>query len=148
MSVNAQNFYTRDLHWLAVACFPKNLRSHVAWCSARGGKNVELLLIHDSRQSEVRDQQIRVVLWCSEKKVLRLQVSMYDAVVVKICNCGQGCSHEVGRVGFVVVAFATDAIEELASKREVSDKVDCRDGQLCAFFLEPRRVVRLFMVSK
>jgi hypothetical protein len=96
---------------------------------------VELLLIHNSRQSEIRNQQIRVVLRCSEKKVLGLQISMYDAVVVEVCDSGQGCTHEVGRVGLVIVAFATDAVEELASKREVSDKVDCRDGQLCAFLV-------------
>lgn len=45
-----------DLHWLAVAALFEDLRCHVSWRSAGCGQDVELLLVHDPRQSEVGNQ--------------------------------------------------------------------------------------------
>jgi hypothetical protein len=50
---------------------------------------------------------------------------MYDAMVVEICNGGEGRAHEIGGVGFVVVTLSADAVEQLASKRKIGDQVDC-----------------------
>jgi hypothetical protein len=50
---------------------------------------------------------------------------MYDTVIVEVGDSGESCSNQVGGVGFVVVAFSADAVKQLASKREVGNKVDC-----------------------
>ena len=109
------------LHRFAVSSLAENLRCHVTWCSARRGQDVELLLIHNARQSKVGNQQIGIVFWCSEQQILRLQVSMHDAVVVEVCDSRECGTDKVASVGFVVVALSADAVEELASKREVGD---------------------------
>jgi hypothetical protein len=80
---------------------------------------VELFLVHDSRQSEIGNQQIRIILRGSEQEILWLQVSMYNTMVVEIGNSGESRSHQVGGIGFIVVTFSADAIKKLASKRKV-----------------------------
>lgn len=103
---------------------PENLRRHVAWRTAGCCEDVELLLVHDTRKSEIGDKQIGIVLWCSEQQVLRLQISVHDTVVVEICDCRESSPDQVAGVGFVVVSLTTDAVEELASKRKVGDQID------------------------
>jgi hypothetical protein len=49
---------------------------------------------------------------------------MYDAMVVEICNGGEGRAHEIGGVGFVVVTLSANAVEKLASKRKIGDEVN------------------------
>jgi hypothetical protein len=85
---------------------------------------VELFLVHDTRQSKVGDQQISIVLWRPEEQVLRLQIAMYDAVVVEIRDGRESGSNEVRSVGFVVIAFSADAVEQLAAERKIGDEVD------------------------
>lgn len=80
-----------------------------------------MLLIHNSRESEIGDKQVGIVLWCSEQKVLWLQVPVHDTVVMEICDGRQCGSNQVTGIGFVVVAFATDAVKELAAKGKVGD---------------------------
>lgn len=55
---------------------------------------MKLFLIHDPRQSKVGYQKIRVVFWGSEQEVLRLQISMDDTMVVKVCDGREGRSNE------------------------------------------------------
>lgn len=57
---------------------------------------------------------------------------MYYAVIVKICDSGEGCSNQIGSVRLVVVAFSTDAIEQLSSKCEIGYEVNCKQYQLCS----------------
>jgi hypothetical protein len=109
------------LHWLAMAGLPEYLRCHVAWSTAGCGENVKLLLVHDAREPKISNQQIGVVLWCSEQQVLWLQISVHNSVVMKICDCRQRSPNQIAGVGFVVISFATDAVKELASKRQISD---------------------------
>ena len=103
--------YRNFLHWLAVTSLPEDFRRHVAWCSTSCCQHVELLLVHNPRQSKISDQQIGVIFWRSKKKVFWFQVTMDNAVIVQIGDSGEGGSDEVTGVGFVVVAFPTDAIE-------------------------------------
>jgi hypothetical protein len=112
------------LHRFAVSSFAEDLRCHVTWRSACRCQDVELLFIHNSRQPKVGNQQIGIVFWCSEQEVLRLQVSMYDAVVVKVCDSRKRGTDEITSVRFVIVALSADAVEKLASKRKVGDKVN------------------------
>lgn len=86
---------------------------------------MKLLLVHDSRKSKIGDKQISIVLWCSEQQVLWLQISVHDTVVVEICDSRKSSPDQVAGIGFVVVSLATDAVEELASKRKVGDQIDC-----------------------
>jgi hypothetical protein len=82
---------------------------------------VELLLIHNSWQSKISDQQVCVILWGSEQEILWLQVAMYDAMVMEVCDSGEGRSHEICGVGFVIVALSANAIKQLASERKIGD---------------------------
>jgi hypothetical protein len=52
---------------------------------------------------------------------------MHDAMVVQIGDSREGGPNEVGSVGLVVVSFATDAVEQLASQSKISDQVDCSE---------------------
>jgi hypothetical protein len=135
-----------DLHRFPVASFSKNLRRHVAWCTTCRCQDVKLLLVHYARKSKISDKQIGVVLWCAEEQVLGLQVAMHDAVVVQIGDSGEGSPDEVGSIGLVVVSFAADAVEQLASQSKISDQVDCSELAVASRRISFR--VRLFMVSK
>lgn len=99
------------LHRFAVPSFAEDLRCHVTWRSACRCQDVELLFIHNSRQPKVGNQQIGIVFWCSEQEVLRLQVSMYDAVVVEVRNSRKSRTDQIASIGFVVVALSADTVE-------------------------------------
>ena len=103
----------------------KNLRCHIPRRPTRRSQNMKSLLIHDSAQPKIRNQQVRVIFRRPEQKILRLQVSVNDAVVVQVSHRTQGRPDEVRGVGFVVAAFPADAVEELATEGEVGDEVDC-----------------------
>ena len=62
----------------------EDLRRHVAWCAASCGQDVELLFVHDTGETEVGDQEVGIVFWCSEKQVFGLEIAMHDAVVVEV----------------------------------------------------------------
>jgi hypothetical protein len=135
------------LHWLSMSSLSEDLRCHVTRCSASCGQDMELLFIHNSRQSEVGNQQISVVFWGSEQQILRLQVSMHDAVVMKVCDSRKCGADKIASIRFVVVALSADAVEQLAAKCEVGNKVHYARSQL-----EVRpgggQYLQLFMVSK
>jgi hypothetical protein len=107
-----------------MASLPEDLWSHISWGTARSGQDVELLLIHNSGETKIRNQQVCVILWCSEEQVFGLEIAMYNAVIVEICDGGESRSNEIGGVGLVVVAFAANAIEELTTKGKIRDEVD------------------------
>lgn len=118
----------RYLHRFAVTCLLEDLRSHVAWRAACSCKNVKCLLVHDARQAKVRYQQVGVVLWGTEEEVLRLQITVYDSVVMQICNRGKSRSDQVGGVGLVVAPLATYSIKKLPSERKIRHQVYCCGG--------------------
>jgi hypothetical protein len=86
---------------------------------------MELLFVHNSAQSEVGNQQIGVVFRCAEEEVLGLEISVHDAVVVEISDCGERGADEVCCIGLVVVPFTADAVEELSTEGEVGYEIDC-----------------------
>ena len=53
---------------------------------------------------------------------------MYDTMVMEVCYGGQSGADEVCRVGFIVGAFAADAVEEFAAKGKVGDEVEVIEG--------------------
>jgi len=53
---------------------------------------------------------------------------MYDAMVMQVSNSGKRSANQIGGVLFVVVAFATDTIEELTTKGQVGDEVEVVHG--------------------
>lgn len=89
--------------------------SHVTWGSAGCGQDMKLLFVHDSRQTKVCDQKVRVVFWSSEQEVFWLEVTVNNAVVVKVSDCGQSCADEICSIGFVVGTFAAYTVEELTA---------------------------------
>jgi hypothetical protein len=50
---------------------------------------------------------------------------MHNAMIVQVGDGGKSGTNEVGSVGLVVGAFATDTIEKLATKGKICDKVYC-----------------------
>jgi hypothetical protein len=109
---------------------------------------VELLFVHDAAEAEVGDQQVGVVFGCAEEEVLGLEVAMYYAVVVEVCDGREGCADQVCGVGLEVGALAADAVEQLAAEGEVGDEVDCTRVSMKLGIVERYAILRLFMVSK
>jgi hypothetical protein len=91
---------------------------------------MELLLVHDSGQAKIRNQQIRIVLWCPEQQVLRFQITMHNAMIMQISHRGQDRTNEVGRIGLVVAAFTTDAVKELSTQSKFGDEVYCNTQKI------------------
>ena len=54
-------------HWFAVASLLEDFRCHVAWCAAGGGQDMELLFVHDARETEVGYEKIGVVFRSAEE---------------------------------------------------------------------------------
>jgi hypothetical protein len=65
-----------------VTGFPEDFRCHVAWRSTCGRQHVELFLIHDARKPKISDQQVSIVFGRSKEKILRLQIAMYNAMIM------------------------------------------------------------------
>lgn len=97
------------------------LRRHIPRCTASSGKDVKLLLVHDAGQTEIRNQEICIVLRGAEEEVLGLEVAVDDSVVVEVGYGGEDGSDEVRGVGLVVATFSTDAVEEFSPESEVGD---------------------------
>jgi hypothetical protein len=47
---------------------------------------VELLFVHDAAETEVGDKKVGIIFRCAEQQVLGLEVAVYDAVVVQVCD--------------------------------------------------------------
>jgi hypothetical protein len=107
-----------------------------------------LLFVHDAAEAEVGDEQVGVVFGGAEEEVLGLEVAVYNAVVVEVCNGREGCADQVRGVGLEVGAFAADAVEELAAESEVGDEVDCVRVSMAFESVERFAILRLFIVSK
>jgi hypothetical protein len=120
-----RRFREDSLHWLAMACFSKDLGGHVSWSSTSCSQNVKLLFIHNSRQSKISNEQVCVILWCPEQQVLGFQISMHNAVIMEVGDSRKCGPNKISRVRLVVITLAADAVEQLASERKVGDKVDC-----------------------
>src|SRR5699024_9763330 len=99
--------------------------SHVSRRAACRCKDMELLFVHDPRQTKVCDQQVCIIFWGAEQEVFWLQVAMHDTMVVQISHCGEDRADEVCSVGLVVAAFTADAVEQLSSESEIGDQVHC-----------------------
>lgn len=106
----------KDIHRFPMATLLKYLRRHIPWCPTSRRQHMKLFLIHNPTEAEIRNQQIRVILRGSEKQVLGFEIPVHDAVVVEVSDCAEGGADEVCGVGFVVAAFAADAVEEFAAE--------------------------------
>jgi hypothetical protein len=137
-----------------VSCLLEYLRGHVARRPAGSGKDVKLFLVHYSRQAKVCYQKIGVVFRGSEQEVLGFEITVHNAMIVKVCDCGKSGTNEVGSVRLVIGAFAADTIEQFTTEGEIRDEVYCsRNGQ--GWSSNPEKGVcgglgdaRLFIVSK
>jgi hypothetical protein len=109
-----------------------------------------LLFVHDAAEAEVGDEQVGVVFRCAEQQILGLEIAVYYAVVVEVCDGREGCADQVRCVGFEVGAFAADAVEQFAAESEIGDEVDCVRVSTCGKLDIVGRyaVLRLFIVSK
>lgn len=106
----------RGLHRFSMAALFEDFWGHVARRATGGGKYVKGLIVHYSRQAKIGNQEISVVLWRAEKEILGFQVTVNDAVVVKVGYSREGGAYEVCSVGLVVASLATYSIKELSAK--------------------------------
>lgn len=116
-----------------MSCLLKNFRRHIPRRTARCGQHVELLLIHNTREAKVGNQQVGVILGGPEQQILGLEVAVYDAVVMEVRNGGQRRPDQVSRIALVVAAFAADAVEEFATESEFGNEVDYFPPQSALF---------------
>jgi hypothetical protein len=72
----------RGVHWFPVAGLFEDFGGHIAWGAAGGGKDVELLFVHDAGETEVGDEEVGVVFGRSEEEVFRFEIAVDDAMVV------------------------------------------------------------------
>lgn len=112
-----------NIHRLSMAAFLKNLRSHVAGGTACRGQNVKLLFIHDSRKTKVGNEEVCIVFGSAEKEILGLQVAMYNAVIVKVCDSREGGPYEVGSIRLVVGTLSADTVKQLSTEGEICYEV-------------------------
>ena len=80
---------------------------------------MKCFLIHYPRETKIRYEEVCVVFGCSKEEVFGFEISVDNAVVVKVGNCGQGSADEVCGVGFIVAAFSTYSVEEFAAEGQV-----------------------------
>ena len=50
-----------------MSTFLEDLGRHIAWSAAGGSQHVKLLLVHDTRQAKIGNEQVCIVLWRSEQ---------------------------------------------------------------------------------
>ena len=112
------------LHRFSVACLLEDLWRHVSRCPAGCGQDVELFLVHYARKTKVGNEKVGVVFGSSEQEIFGFEISVDDAVVVEICDCGESRADKVGSIRFVVRPFSADTVEKLATQSEVCDEVD------------------------
>lgn len=84
---------------------------------------MELFLVHNTGQTEVGNQKVRIVLWGAEQQVLRLQITVDNPVVMEIGHGREDGANEVCGVGLVVATLATDAIKQLSAEGKVSNQI-------------------------
>lgn len=113
-----------QVYGLAVACLLEDLGGHVARRAAGGGQHVELLLVHYTGEAKIGDEQVCIVFRRAEQQVLRLEIAVNNTMVVQVSDGRQRGANEVGGVGFVVGALATDTVEELAAESEICYQVE------------------------
>ena len=63
---------------------------------------MELLLIHNTRESKVGDKKIGIVFGSAEEEILGLEIAMYYAVIVEVGDSRESGADEVCSIGFVV----------------------------------------------
>lgn len=108
-----------------MSCLLEYLGGHVARRPAGSSKDMKLFLVHYSRQAKVCYQKIGVVFRGSEQEILRFEITVYNAMIVKVCDRGKSCTNEVGSVRLVIGAFAADTVEQFTTKGKICDKVYC-----------------------
>lgn len=94
-----------------MSCLLEYLGGHVTRRPAGSGKDVKLFLVHYSRQAKVCYQKIGVVFRSPEQEILRFEITVHNAMIVKVCDRGKSGTNEVCSVRFVVRAFAADTVE-------------------------------------
>ena len=64
----------------------EDLGRHVTRSAAGSSQNVELFFVHDAAETEVGDKKVGIVFGRTEEQVLGLEVAVYYAVVVQVCD--------------------------------------------------------------
>ena len=74
---------------------------------------------------------------------------MDNAVIVEVCDSGEGGTDELCGVELVVAAFSTYSVEELSAKGKVGNKVYYKFSTLALLWvLSGVETIQLFIVSK
>lgn len=93
----------------------EDLGSHVAWGSTNLGKEREAIIIHNARETEVGNHDVRIFSLGTEQQVLRLEITMHDTSGVNVLNSQHDGANKLGSICLVVVALGADTVEELAA---------------------------------
>lgn len=106
----------------------KDLRSHVSRCTAGGGENGDLFVIHYTGETEIGNQKIALLGLVPEEKILGLKISVYDALIVQIDNrLGDG-AYDMRGILLKIAPSLADSIEQLSSNTQISDEVKIVHG--------------------
>ena len=96
----------------------EDLRSHIAWCSTCRIARICILIIDDFGETEICDEYVGILFFCSEKHTFGFHIAVDDAFVVKVGESGQGDPDDSARVAFFEVSFTTNPIEQISTKRK------------------------------
>ena len=107
------------IHWFSMPRLLEDFRSHVPWCAAGCSQDMKRFFVHYPREAKIRYEEVCIVFWCSEEEVFGFEVSVDNAVIMEVGNCGQGSADEVCRIGFIVASFSTYSVEEFAAEGKV-----------------------------
>lgn len=68
------------------------------WCTAHLGQHDMLLVVDNTAESKVRNQQLRILRLGAEQQILRLQVSVHDARLMDVLHSGENGPDEIRRI--------------------------------------------------
>eukprot|EP00049_Salpingoeca_infusionum_P009043 m.150017 g.150017 ORF g.150017 m.150017 type:complete len:325 (-) comp14217_c0_seq3:14-988(-) len=109
------------VHLLAITTLHQNLRGNVVWCTACClERNV---VIEKLGKTKVCDKNVGAWRAVTEQQVLRLEITMNNALCMEILD---GLSHltcDAGCICLSKVAFFHDAVKQLATRHVVKHKV-------------------------
>ena len=94
----------------------KYFRGHVSGGATCSCEDMKGFIVHNSREAEISNKQVSIILRGAEKEVLGFQVAVDDAVVVEVGYSGESGANQVCRVRLVITPFPTYSIEELSTQ--------------------------------
>ena len=113
-----------NVHRFTVGMSFEDLGSHIAWCSTCRIARVFILIFDDFGETETCDEYTGTLFLSLEKHIFGFQIAVDDACVMKVSESEQGNPNDQASVPFFEPSFATDPVEQIATKRKLMNEVD------------------------